>query len=524
MGLQRRTTFLIQLLMLISPFWSLLAHDGPGEVNRAIAAAELAMKAGKLVEARIELQKALSQEPRNAKASLELGLLFGQEGNLSAAERAFRIVVGETPSWPEAHYNLGLILIANATGKRDWPTAVVEFREAVRLRPDFAEARQWLGTGLSEIGDQEGAIRELRAALAANGASPEIHLHLGNALEATQKSSEAEREYRDAVRLRPAYVEAEIALGKLLLETGAHLEATEHFKRASRANPDSVAAQYGLAQSLKKDGEPAAASVALRQVALLSRKMEMEVRSNRLSNEGLDAAHQGDTKGAIKLLREALDLMPSNPLAHYNLGLVLADAGELAPAAEQVIEAISLAPLELRFYVSLGRVWRQSGDSQRARAAFNRALALDPANQGAAGELRNLPEKSTAVVENNFLFGATANTLEAHFAFALLLGSRGDWMGAAGEWLRVLTLQPNNVDARNNLGISYAHIGKDENAELEFRKALEVTSDSPGAHFGLAVLAMQRGKKANAAQELREVLRVQPDYPQARNLLAVALH
>ena len=97
--------------------------------------------------------------------NLELGLLFGQEGNLDAAEKSFRTAIREAPDWAEAHFNLGLILIADATGKRNWPAAAVEFREAIRLRTDFAEARHWLGTGLSETGDEEGAIRELRGAL-----------------------------------------------------------------------------------------------------------------------------------------------------------------------------------------------------------------------------------------------------------------------------------------------------------------------------------------------------------------------
>jgi Flp pilus assembly protein TadD len=86
----------------------------------------------------------------------------------------------------------------------------------------------------------------------------------------------------------------------------------------------------------------------------------------------------------------------------------------------------------------------------------------------------------------------------------------------------VLALQPDNVDARNNLGVSYAHLGQDDKAELEFRKALQVSPNSAGAHFGLAVLFLQAGKKAEAVRELRAVIGSQPDYPQAQNLLAAA--
>jgi Flp pilus assembly protein TadD len=52
---------------------------------------------------------------------------------------------------------------------------------------------------------------------------------------------------------------------------------------------------------------------------------------------------------------------------------------------------------------------------------------------------------------------------------------------------------------------------------------MQVSADSAGAHFGLAVLALQRGNNIAAIQELREVTRVQPDYPQAQALLSAAL-
>jgi Flp pilus assembly protein TadD len=84
-------------------------------------------------------------------------------------------------------------------------------------------------------------------------------------------------------------------------------------------------------------------------------------------------------------------------------------------------------------------------------------------------------------------------------------------------------LRPDDVDARNNLGVSYARAGEDDRAELEFRKALLVSAASAGAHFGLAMLELQHGNQAAAVQELREVTRLQPEYPQAQNLLTATL-
>ena len=150
---------------------ALLARAQPTdheEVTRTIASAVESMRLGKLTEARIALESAVHQEPDNAEANLELGLLLGQLGNVPAAAEAFRKAVHTKPDSPEAHYNLGLTLVADANSTRDWPGAIREFREAVRLRPSYAEALHLLGTGLAETGERDAAIAELKAAVSAN--------------------------------------------------------------------------------------------------------------------------------------------------------------------------------------------------------------------------------------------------------------------------------------------------------------------------------------------------------------------
>ena len=496
--------------------------------EEAVAIGIEAMRTGQFAQARAAIEKALNAEPENAEANLQLGLLLGQFGDIQAATEAFRKAVRAKPDWPEAHYNLGLTMVADPTGKRDWPLAMAEFREALRLRPSYADAHHLLGIALAEVGQREAAIAEFHAALAANPSSPETHLDLGKAFEAAGDQAAAEHEYRESIRLRTGYTTGEFALGNLLLKRerapGGALEAIEHFRNALRANPDNAAAQYALAKALREAGHSNEAAVAFRQAAALTKRQEEAAQCTRLSNEGLDSAHRGDTEAAIRNLRDAVALGPDSAIAHYNLGLVLADQDESVPAAIQITEAISLQPAEPRFYATLGRVYLRHGDRQHARAAFEMAAQLQPGNVSAENELMKL-DKTDAVARNSlpndtFPFGAPADTADAHFAFATILANRGDWIDAAGEWLRVLALNPNHLDARNNLGVSYAHLGRDDQAELEFRKALQFSTESAGAHFGLAVLALNRGNRIQAVEELRQVIRIQPNYPQAQQLLA----
>ena len=496
--------------------------------GEALAAGSEAMRTGNLAKARIDLERAVRAEPENANANLQLGLFFRRVGNGPRANEMFRKTVRAKPDWAEAHYNLALSMAADQAGKRDWPGAITEFQEAVRLRPGFADARRQLAMAYAQTGERDKAIAEFRAALAANPDPAETHLALGKVLEDAGESAEAEREYRTAVRLRPGYVEGEIAVGKLLVndrdKANGTLEAVEHFRRALRTNPDNAAAQYALAKALQEQGQQAEAAVAFREAASLNKREQEAASCTRWSNEGLNAARKGDGEAAIRNLRQAVELRPDESVVHYNLGLVLADRGDLAAARAQVVEALSLAPWNGRFYLALGRMWKRSGDRERARAALQRATELDPGDERAMSELRELgPNNTEDAPADRYEYGAGVDTADEHFAFATVLASRGDWTGASGEWLRVLALRPNDVDARNNLGVSYVHAGKDDRAELEFRKALQVSAESPGAHFGLAVLDLERGDKAGAVRELREVTRLQPDYPQAQSVLAAAL-
>lgn len=525
----------LNLLCLLASLASaaLAQSTGAKTPDDALAAGIEAMRSGNVAQARIEFEKAVREKPDSAEANLQLGLLLGQQKNFTQAREAFRNAVELKPDWPEAHYNLGLILIADATGERDWPGAMAEFRTCLRLRPDYAQAHRMLAIGFTETGKPREAIAEFRAALAANPNLADAHLDLGKALEQAGQTATAEQEYREALRLRPRYADAEIALGKLLVKR-AHVpadfdEAVEHFRRALRIDPDNAAGQYALATALQHQGKKDEAAVAFRQTNALTSRIQEQIQCTHLSNDGLDAAARSDRDAAIRKLKKAVALRPDLALPHYNLGLILADSGDLSTAQQQIIEAISLAPFDPRFYIALGQMWKRSGNSQRAHDAFKRAALLDPGKSSAAAELRNLTssgaltDTSSKSRQDPYRYGAPTDTPVAHFAFATMLTQRSDWIGAAGEWLRVLALQPDNLDARNNLGVSYAHIGEEEKAELEFRKALQVSPDSAGAHFGLAVLALQHGDNRTAIQELREVTRIQPNYPQAERLLSTAL-
>jgi tetratricopeptide (TPR) repeat protein len=104
--------------------------------------------------------------------------------------------VEKCPINPRAQNNLGLALVQ--LGRvRD---AVGHYEQALRIRPDFAEA----------------------------------HCNLGVALENLGRAPEAIQHYEQALRIKPDLAEAHNNLGAVLARAGMLQQAIEHYEQALR--------------------------------------------------------------------------------------------------------------------------------------------------------------------------------------------------------------------------------------------------------------------------------------------------
>ena len=82
------------------------------------------------------------------------------------------------------------------------------YREAIRLKPEFAEGHQGLGNALVRQGKLDEASAEYREAIRLKPDHAEGHYGLGNALKGQGKLDDAIALYREAIRLKPDHAEA----------------------------------------------------------------------------------------------------------------------------------------------------------------------------------------------------------------------------------------------------------------------------------------------------------------------------
>ena len=88
------------------------------------------------------------------------GLMLAGEGREAEAVRAFRQALSIRPDWAEAHSLLGSILFRAG----NYPEAEVELRQAVTLKPDYAEGWNFLGEFLKAQGKEREAQEAFKKA------------------------------------------------------------------------------------------------------------------------------------------------------------------------------------------------------------------------------------------------------------------------------------------------------------------------------------------------------------------------
>jgi tetratricopeptide (TPR) repeat protein len=187
-------------------------------------------------------------------------------------------------SEPEALY--AAACVAWREGRREY--AIARLDEALRRRPDFAEALSMGGYMLGESGNPEAALRFYRRALSFNSSLVVAHVNSGKLLFDARRFAEALAAFeaatalapddadawcsragalrelgrleesletaRRALSLRPHFAEAAINLGNALLKLDHMDEALDAYRRASAARPGFAAALCGQALALRNLG------------------------------------------------------------------------------------------------------------------------------------------------------------------------------------------------------------------------------------------------------------------------------
>ncbi|AOJ30153.1 tetratricopeptide repeat protein [Burkholderia metallica] len=298
--------------------------------------------------------------------TLQSALAHHQAGRLAEAKALYDAILAAQPGQPDALHFLGLL----ACQLKQYDAGLALMEQSLVERPDASYFNN-LGNMLRESGRLDDAIVHYRRAVALRPDFPEAHNNLGNALRDAREPTAAMESCARAIELRPGYAQAYNNLGNALRDLGEHEAAAASYAKAVAHQPQYADAYCNLGNALHAQEKFDDAADAYRRAIALQPGF-------RVAHQGLSETLRaaGDLRGAVDHAREGLD--PGDADAHCVLARLLQRIGDFDKALELLEQAVAIDPAHAQAWAWLGDLRNQQGEYGEAVQACRHAIELDP--------------------------------------------------------------------------------------------------------------------------------------------------
>jgi tetratricopeptide (TPR) repeat protein len=182
--------------------------------------------------------------------------------------------------------------------------------------------------------------------------------------------------------------QAAMAVAEELYDHGDYDKAIEQWREAIQLDPGLVKAHHSLGMALRGKNQLPEAIAELRETVRLDPR-----NAAAFADLGDTLQENGDLDAALTAYQSSLALVPNSALVRNNLGYVLVRKNNLDGAIAEWREATQIDPKYPAPFGNLGEALATKGDTKGAIAAYERFLALVPADAPASAEVRQQLEK-----------------------------------------------------------------------------------------------------------------------------------
>jgi tetratricopeptide (TPR) repeat protein len=468
---------------------------------------------------------ACQDDEEKAVEHLERGSAYQKAKDYPAAIIEYKNVLQLDPNNAAAHWGLAKGYLAN----QQIPEGFWELRETVRLDPENLDARAQLSQLLLLAGDPDEALAQAEELLSRGGERG--HIHRAQALDRLERIDEALEEYELAIAATPDESAPVLIYAQALTRHGDREAAEPYFLKLVEMDP-SVSSYTSLAafyvQDRNRDDETERAFLEATRAAEGADQVRahQNVASFYFQRERFDEA-TAYLERVIPAVEEPVPLI-------YLLARLHVAQGDSDKADALITEATEIDPTDPVPYLTLSGHLGRQGDVPGALAAAEKALEIDP----------NLTDAKLRVAEILVDVGyrdgdeekiqrgqqMVKEVLEDGIpnASALMVMAKIDLaqqkVDEAIDGLRAaIELDPSNPQAHFVLGTALSVKGEGPAARTELARALEIDPGMLEARRVLARVHASLGEHEYAIEEGRRYLAAKPDSTQTRILLAQSL-
>ena len=293
-----------------------------------------------------------------------------------------------------------------AQQRGDDSAAIAKYQELLKLRPDVVEVRANLGAALAHAGRYEEAIEQYRAALAKLPDNKGLRLNLSLAYYKKGDLTQAAEKLDALHQTDPSDVRVATLLGDCYSRLGRDQDAIAALTPAESAHPDDLNVAWALGSALIHSGKPADGLKRVVMVAEKGNSAEANFlaadtylalaefeRAHQFSEaarkldpklKGLDSLsgrinqYLGDFPAAKSDLNKALAEDPADFNAHVTMAAILNLERDVDGAELHAKRALELMPTSPLARYQMARVERSRGDIEAAVLNFEKVIAAEP--------------------------------------------------------------------------------------------------------------------------------------------------
>ena len=196
-------------------------------------------KAGDYRETIADLDPLLKAHPDDQRLTILMGMSQYGLDHFAEASSLLKQASEQDPQ----NLTLLLTLAHSCLLSNQYPCVLDAYHRLIALNAESAEADMLVGEALDEMKDPEGAIREFRAAIAANPKEPNVHFGLGYLLWTKGQYPEAVQEFQSELANDPHHLQAKLYLADAHMKMNQTDEARSLLEEIGKADPN-IAMQH----------------------------------------------------------------------------------------------------------------------------------------------------------------------------------------------------------------------------------------------------------------------------------------
>jgi len=345
------------------------------------------------------------------------------------------------------------------------PTKLEDVRQTLATRPDDPVLHFKLGALLVQMGDPGGAVAAFRQALRLKADFWQARLNLGSIYFLQSRKNEGMEEYLKVLQQFPDNLTVRYNLGQFNFDEGNTVAAMRLFEQVIKQNPRHVDGWNSLAlcyQHLRRFRE--GVSAARKVVELLP-----EVAWARV-NLAIALRNSGELGSALAELNIAADRCPDDFNVFFEKGLLHCLLEQPERATTEFRRAVQIDPANAAGHNNLGYTLFQQQQYEAARSCYDRAIELDPNYGEAINNLAELyeikGEYRRAVTCLRRLLTLAPYSVETYFNLGMIQYRAGDLVPAEQDLKTFVSLWEKDddftVEAKSILGkIAGRHVEDD---------------------------------------------------------------